>query len=153
MGAEASTEANTNPQIIKLNVDSGAARTACQLSVGTDYPITAIPSGTLRHAGGDKVSDNGDKELMLRMNNGSGPLRILRTASAGVSKNLLSVSELVDQDYDVHFSRRNRSVIRHNVTGKEIPMTRDGKLWDIFAQVVPFEESRNLIPRTRGTQG
>eukprot|EP00973_Karenia_brevis_P084993 11793469-Karenia_brevis.AAC.1 len=71
---------------------------------------------------------------MLRMNGGSGPLRILRTASAGVSNNLVAVSELVDQDYDVHISRRNRSVIRHNVTGEEIQMTRDGKLWDIFAQ-------------------
>eukprot|EP00973_Karenia_brevis_P034697 4788019-Karenia_brevis.AAC.1 len=68
------------------------------------------------------------------MNGGTGPLRILRTASAGVSKNLRAVSELVDQDYDVDFSRRNKSVIRHNVTGEEIPMKRDGKLWDIFAQ-------------------
>eukprot|EP00973_Karenia_brevis_P096096 12430586-Karenia_brevis.AAC.1 len=65
----------------------------------------------LRHAGGDKVPDNGkkDKELMLRMNGRTGPLRILWTASARVSKNLLAVSELVDQDYDVHFSRRNKS--------------------------------------------
>eukprot|EP00973_Karenia_brevis_P062561 8698319-Karenia_brevis.AAC.1 len=73
----------TAPQIIKLNVDSGAACTACQLSVGTDYPITGAPTRTLRHAGGDKVSDNGNKELMLRMNGGTGPLRILRTARAG----------------------------------------------------------------------
>eukprot|EP00973_Karenia_brevis_P012481 1694186-Karenia_brevis.AAC.1 len=87
-------EAHATPQIIKLNIDSGAARTACQLTVGSNYPITAVPNRTLRHAGGDKVADNGDKELMLKMNSGTGRLRILRTASAGVSKNLLSVSEL-----------------------------------------------------------
>eukprot|EP00973_Karenia_brevis_P055479 7714459-Karenia_brevis.AAC.1 len=54
---------------------------------------------------------------MLRINGGSSPLRIVRTASAGVSKNSPAVSELNDEDYDVHFSRRNRSVIRHNVIG------------------------------------
>eukprot|EP00973_Karenia_brevis_P013482 1831399-Karenia_brevis.AAC.1 len=51
-----------------------------------------------------------------------------------------TLSEFVDQDYDVHFSRQNKSTIRPNVTGEEILMKRDGQLWAIFAQVVPFEE-------------
>eukprot|EP00973_Karenia_brevis_P031558 4352455-Karenia_brevis.AAC.1 len=77
-------------------------------------------------------------------------------------KNLLSVSELVDQNYDVHFSK-NKSTIKHTVSGEELAMVRDGKLWDIYAQVVPFEESRNRLGKTnrrnvlpspaRGTRG
>eukprot|EP00973_Karenia_brevis_P029441 4061920-Karenia_brevis.AAC.1 len=43
LNAVGATEAHAKPQFIKLNVDSGAARTACHVSVGADYPVTSVP--------------------------------------------------------------------------------------------------------------
>ena len=55
---------------------------------------------------------------------------------ADVRKNLLAVSQLVDQDHEVVFSKKG-SYIRHTPTGWKIDMVRRNGIFEIDIDLVP----------------
>ena len=63
--------------------------------------------------------------------------RILRCGVADVRKKLLAVSQLIDQDHDVVFSKR-RSYIKHTPTGWTVDMTRRNGVFEIEMDLVPY---------------
>ena len=71
---------------------------------------------------------------MLR--DAQGP-RIVRTAVAGVSKNLLSVSQLVDAGHEVIFSPK-KSIIRHIESGRVKEMERINGVFEVSYEVEPY---------------
>ena len=109
-----------------------------------DYPTLQVSSRKLRNASGALVPRDGDKHLGVRLGVDKN-LRIVRTAVADVSKNLLAVSALVDAGHDVKFTK-NRSTIKHVATGAETEMVRRNGIWEIDVELVPFSEMQRLVP-------
>ena len=136
-------EVNTLSQSCTFTVDSGAALSCCGPSVGADYPCKPAPERKLRTATGALVADYGNKELCIDAGGQDG-IRMIKAASANVSKNLLSVSELIDRGHDVVFSRR-ASYIQHEASGRRIPLVRRNGVFELETKVLPHTEAQRQI--------
>ena len=119
---------------ITLGVDSGAAVSVIKPDMATDYPLVRVAGRKLLGADGSEITAYGDRHVGL--SGSDGRTRVLRCGVADVRKNLLAVSQLVDQDHDVVFSRRG-SYIKHVPTGWRIDMTRKKDVFEIEMDVVP----------------
>ena len=119
---------------LRFGVDSGAALTVVRSDVATDYPVMSGRKRFLRAANGQAIPDLGNKEITLKDGKGH---RIVRTAVAGVSKNLLSVSQLVDAGHEVIFSPK-KSVIRHLQTGRVKEIERTNGVYEVSYQMEPY---------------
>ena len=119
---------------ITLGVDSGAAVTCLKPDVATDYPLIRVAGRTLRGAGGGEIASYGDRHVGLSGSNGK--TRILKYGVADVRKNLLAVSQLIDQDHDVVFSRRG-SYMKHTPTGWNVDMTCKNGVFEIEIYLLP----------------
>ena len=120
---------------ITLGVDSGAAVTCLKPDVATDYPLIRVAGRTLRGAGGGEIASYGDRHVGLKGSDSK--TRILRCGVADVRKNLLAVSQLIDQDHEVVFSKR-RSYIKHTPTGRTVDVTRRNGVFEIETDLVPY---------------
>ena len=119
---------------LRFGVDSGAALTVVRSDVATDYPVVSMRKRFLRAANGQAIPDLGNKEITLKDGYGH---RIVRTAVADVSKNLLSVSQLVDAGHEVVFSPK-KSVIRHLQTGRVKEIERTNGVYEVSYQMEPY---------------
>ena len=120
---------------ITLGVDSGAAVTCLKPDVASDYPLIRVNGRTLRGAGGGEIASYGDRHVGLKGSDSK--TRILRCGVADVRKNLLAVSQLIDQDHDVLFSKKG-SYIMHTPTGWKVDMTRRNCVFEIDMDLVPY---------------
>ena len=102
---------------MRFGIDSGAAVTVIGQHVAPDYPARAGLKRTLRAANGAAIPEYGCKRLVIGGAWGQG---IVKAGAPGVSKNLLSVSQLVDGGNEVIF-RPNGAFIRHTKTGRRMP--------------------------------
>ena len=84
---------------------------------------------------GSEIIGHGDRHVGL--NGSDNRTRTLRCGVADVRKNLLAVSQLVDQDHEVVFSKRG-SYIKHTPTGWQYDMTRRNGVFEIEVDVVPY---------------
>ena len=119
---------------ITLGVNSGAAVSCIKPDVATEYPLVRVDGRRLMGADGSEITAYGDRHVGLCGSDGR--TRILRCGVADVRKNLLSVSQLVDQDHDVLFSKRG-SYIKHVPTGWKIDMARRKDVFEIEMDIVP----------------
>ena len=94
----------------------------------------------LRAANGQAIPDLGSKEITLKDSKGH---RVVKTAVADVSKNLLSVAPLVDAGHEVIFSPK-KSVIRHLQTGREKEIERMNGVYEVSYHMEPY--ARALRP-------
>ena len=94
----------------------------------------SVEGRRLQSANGASITSYGDRHVGLCGSDGR--VRTLRCGVAEVKKNLLAVSQLVDQDHEVTFSKR-RSYIKHVPTGWTIDMTRKNNVFEIEMDVVP----------------
>ena len=122
-------------QRIVLGVDSGAAVTCIKPDVASDYPLKKVVGRTLRGAGGGEITSYGDRHVGLMGSDSR--TRILRCGVADVRKNLLAVSQLIDQDHEVVFSKK-RCYIKHTPTGWTVEMTRRNGVFEIEMNLVPY---------------
>ena len=124
---------------MRFGVDSGAAFTVVRPDTCQDYPRSS-PGGTrkLRAANGSLIPDCGNRDIVVAGEDGRH--RIVRSCIAPVTKNLLSVGQLVDAEHTVIFSKKG-SVIKHDVTGETINMKRNGCVFEVDLDVVPFSEA------------
>ena len=122
-------------QRIVLGVDSGAAVTCLKPDVASDYPLIRVNGRTLRGAGGGEIASYGDRHVGLKGSDSK--TRILRCGVADVRKNLLAVSQLIDQDHEVVFSKK-RCYIKHTPTGWTVEMTRRNGVFEIEMELVPY---------------
>ena len=119
---------------LRFGVDSGAALTVVRSDAAADYPVTGARKCCLRAANGQAIADMCNKEITLKDGQGH---RIVRTAVAGMSKNLLSVSQLVDAGHEVIFSPKG-SVIRHLQSGRVEEIERHNGVFEVSYQVEPY---------------
>ena len=61
---------------------------------------------------------------------------------SNLKKNLLAVSDLIDQDHEVIFSKK--SFIRHIPSGCELPMVRRNGIFELTVQLMPYEKVANM---------
>ena len=127
-------EATSKKEELRFGVDSGAALTVIRPDVATDYPVVNRCKRVLRAADGQAILDLGNKEITLKDGYGH---RIVRTAVADVSKNLLSVAQLVDAGHEVIFSPK-KSVIRHLQTGRVKEIERTNGVYEVSYQMEPY---------------
>ena len=120
---------------ITLGVDSGAAVSVIRVDVAINYPLIRVAGRKLMGLDGNEIIAYGDRHVGLRGSDGR--TRILRCAVADVRKNLLAVSQLVDQDHDVLPSKRG-SYIKHVPMGWKINMTRKKDVLEIEMDAVPY---------------
>ena len=119
---------------LRFGVDSGAALTVVRSDVAMDYPVVGARRRSLRAANGQAIPNIGNKEITLKDSQGH---RIVKTAVAGVSKNLLSVSQLVDTGHEVIFSPK-KSVIRNLQTGRVKEIERTNGVYEVSYQMEPY---------------
>ena len=120
---------------ITLGVDFGAAVSVLKPDVASDYPLARVTGRKLMEADGSEITAFGDRQVGLRGSDGR--TRIPRCGVADVRKNFAVVSQLVDQDHDVVFSKRG-SYIFHRPTGWKIEMIRTRDVFEIETDVVPY---------------
>ena len=120
---------------ITLGVDSGAAVSCVKPDVATDYPLVRVDGRRLMSAGGTEITNYGDRHVGL--SGCDGKTRILRCGVADVRKNLLAVSQLIDQDHEVVFSKKG-SYIRHTPSGWKVDMVRRNGIFEIEMDLVPY---------------
>ena len=121
---------------MRFGIDSGAALTVIGRHVAPDYPSRAGLKRTLRAANGAAIPEYGCKRLVISGAWGQG---IVKAAAAGVSKNLLSVSQLVDAGNEVIF-RPSGAFIRHTRTGRRMTLIRRSGVFELEVALSPFKE-------------
>ena len=141
-------------ETVRFGIDSGAAVTVINKDVAMDYPLkTDKPAMKLRAAGGNVIPHHGDKAIGVHLSRPpsgrSTPLRMIRTSVAGVSKNLMAVSALVDADHTVVFSKQ-RSYIKNQKTGEILNLERVNGVYEVEFDVVPFSELKTPSHPNRG---
>ena len=131
---EASVAALARAGCMKFGVDSGAAVTVVGKDVAPDYPSRKGAARVLWAANGAAIPEYGHKRLVVRGDWGCG---IVRASTAGVSKNLLSVSQLVDAGNEVVF-RPQGAYIHHLRTGRHMPLARTNGVFELAVDLEPF---------------
>ena len=128
---------------MRFGIDSGAAVTVIGKDVAPDYPARAGLKRTLRAANGAAIPEYGCKRLVVSGAWGRG---IVKAAAAGVSKNLLSVSQLVDAGNEVVF-RPTGAFIRHTRTGRHMPLIRRSGVFELEVALSPFKGLKGHLRR------
>ena len=120
---------------MRFGIDSGAALTVIGWHVAPYYPSRAGLKRTLRAANGAAIPVYGCKRLVIGGAWGQGIVK----AAAGVSKNRLSVSQLVDAGNEVIF-RPDGAFIRHTKTGRLMPLIRRNGVFELEVALSPFKK-------------
>ena len=128
-------------ETVRFGVDSGAAVTIMRSDECLDYPILA--DGTTvkyKTANGGAVPDEGRRVLVVDTDNGP---RVLRTRVGAVTKNLLSVADLVDANRTVVFDAAG-SFAKNKTTGALVPFKRRNSVFETDLVVRPFSSGSPL---------
>ena len=136
---------------VRFGVDSGAALTVVQKHTGADYPLQkSVNRKVMRAANGEVIPDLGSRDLAVVGHSASGDqCQFLRATVAPVSKNLLSVSALVDAGHEVVFGP-SESYYRHQKTGKKKNFQRINGVYELELELEPFSSAPEPPTRSRG---
>ena len=111
---------------LKSYVDSGAARSVCGLTFGSQFgisdPVGARANETFKTATGKKVPTQGSREISGRTSVGQSISMMYSVAN--VTAALDSVSQICDTGCRVIFEKSGGRI--ETPTGKTIPFERDG---------------------------
>ena len=127
---------------LRFGVDSGAAVTIMRKTECVDYPVDG--SGSPVHytcADGGRISDMGQRTLAIQTDEG---VRLMRTRDGDISKNLLSVSSLVDTGHRVVFDA-DGSYAEHKTSGRRISFARRNGIYELDLTVLPFSQSPRAV--------
>jgi len=127
-----------NIKQVRVGVDSGAEVTVWPSSLSKDIPIVpGTASGVKYWAPGDtkepSIIDEGEKVLRLGVQRGE---KLLRVRSCNVRKPLLSVADLNDRGWDVHFMARTGAWAQHADEDEVVTFQRVGGRFEFAAEVL-----------------
>ena len=133
------------PQIIRIGVDSCAGTTVFPVDFAKNYPLKETEksrNGTsYKAANGQLIWNQGERRVNIDIP-GAGCRRI-KGQVTHVHKPLLAVSEMVDADHDVMFSKRYGCYAYHYPTGKTTWLTRRNGSFEIEGRLLPCSEASN----------
>ena len=125
-------------ETLTLGVDSGSVVTIIPRHCASDYPVEANYASTHGYcytaADNGLIYDDGTRNILAEVN---GSKRGFRCHVADVSKGLISVANMIDNDHDVVFSSSG-SYAKNKTSGEITPFIRRGNIFDIDLKVIPF---------------
>ena len=129
-------------EVLRMGIDSGAARSVIPLHAANDYPVTQDERSGTKYvvADGHEVKDQGLKKILGACH---GRLCAVKTRVTDVHKPLLAVHDMCLAGQRVVFEIRNGvnlSYAEHVDTGEVTPFEMRDRVWELDFEVVPHGE-------------
>eukprot|EP00971_Amphidinium_carterae_P194206 3853846-Amphidinium_carterae.1 len=138
---------------ISIGIDSGAAASVIMDQVASDHVINKDEmTGTFyESASGTKIKDRGQIVFgcNIEQDGAQDQERVIQARRATVSKNLLSVYDLVAAGHRVVFDRdpqgKDVSHMVHKVSGLQTRFHHTKRVWEIHVEVASANKTRQMI--------
>ena len=138
----------TKGEFIDLVVDSGSSDHAMPEEFAEEYPMEETSKKIFITASKHKMESTTAKAPVFQLQGGTGGKRKIKLRLMPVSRPLLSVSKLEDNQYKTVFGGdRGASYIYHTHTGDWWPLRRERGLYILRARVTPPEIRQDPIGR------